>query len=324
MDIHVNEIKRITSLLQEPSKVGANDLPLLEKLQDIAPYFSATHLLKNALLKDKLNATKASLYSNGKLSKHFFLLEINKEDPAHSIEEDPIYEEIEEIDTQQFIMSNVHELDEIRRPQIIEEISSTEIILESDVPIEEVATFTATNTDFPEIETVIPDEPEHAPVSKYDDDQLPYTFLWWLAKTRAQHKAIFQPYAAPKKQEPGALQQQYVEHIFHLQTGVGIDDSSTNISLNNNTPGKDSKIIEAFLESDPQIRPPQHNKIDNENKARKSAEDHNDVVSETLANIYIEQMLYHKAIETYEKLSLKFPEKSRYFADLIKSLEKKI
>ena len=35
-------------------------------------------------------------------------------------------------------------------------------------------------------------------------------------------------------------------------------------------------------------------------------------------------MLYDKAIETYEKLSLKFPEKSRYFADLIQSIEKKI
>ena len=61
-----------------------------------------------------------------------------------------------------------------------------------------------------------------------------------------------------------------------------------------------------------------------ENKARKSAEDPNDLVSETLAAIYTEQMLFHKAIDTYKKLSLKFPEKRTYFADQISELEKKI
>jgi hypothetical protein len=34
-------------------------------------------------------------------------------------------------------------------------------------------------------------------------------------------------------------------------------------------------------------------------------------------------MLYHKAIAAYKKLMLKFPEKSRYFADKIEQLEKK-
>jgi hypothetical protein len=87
---------------------------------------------------------------------------------------------------------------------------------------------------------------------------------------------------------------------------------------------KDAKIIDEFIKKDPQITPPRPEQIDNENKAKRSAEDHNDLVSETLAKIYIEQMLYHKAIDTYEKLSLKFPEKSRYFADLIQSIKKKI
>lgn len=160
-------------------------------------------------------------------------------------------------------------------------------------------------------------------ITNYDDDSLPYTFLWWLAKTRKEHSTIFQPYATPKKQSQNELHQQYVEHIFHIQSPFNAEEILNNVPEHQADP-KDAKIIDEFIKKDPQITPPRPEQIDNENKAKRSAEDHNDLVSETLAKIYIEQMLYHKAIDTYEKLSLKFPEKSRYFADLIQSIKKKI
>lgn len=186
----------------------------------------------------------------------------------------------------------------------------------------------------PHIETVLPDEPEILRLSKYDDDQLPYTFLWWLAKTRKEHEQIFQPYVQVKpqgnrqqsKHHPEALdfQQQYVEHIFHLQTPFEVSDHLADFPKGEIKDTKGAEIIERFLKEDPTIKPPKPEQIDTENKAKKSAEDRYDLVSETLAKIYIEQMLYHKAIDTYKKLSLKYPEKSRYFADLIQSIEKKI
>ena len=157
-------------------------------------------------------------------------------------------------------------------------------------------------------------------VSKYNDDQLPFTFLWWLAKTRKNHDQIFRPFASPVTANTQSLQQQYVEHIFHLQAPLEpIEEEATTLPAT-----KGNEIIENFIKNDPQIKALKPDQINNENKAKRSAEDTNDVVSETLAQIYIEQMLYHKAIDTYQKLSLKFPEKSRYFADLIQSLEKKI
>ena len=176
-----------------------------------------------------------------------------------------------------------------------------------------------TSTDVPEAEPV-----ENSQVSNYNDEKLPYTFLWWLAKTRKEHQSIFQPYAIAKKAEAQELQQQYVEHIFHVQSHLAGTDILTTEDSQEHPVTKDFEIIDNFIRKDPQINPPNAEQIDNENKAKKSAEDQNDLVSETLANIYIEQMLYDKAIDTYQKLSLKFPEKSRYFADLIQSIEKKI
>lgn len=53
----------------------------------------------------------------------------------------------------------------------------------------------------------------------------------------------------------------------------------------------------------------------------KSLEMEDEIVSETLANIMAQQGHIERAREMYEKLSLIFPEKSSYFADIIGKLE---
>jgi len=173
-------------------------------------------------------------------------------------------------------------------------------------------------------------------ISKYNDDKLPYTFLWWLQKTRLEHASTYQPYALSqidfqkkiKKNSPPELNQQIIENIFHMQ--VPLKDETAERKQRAQTvefhlkKNKDESLIDKFIKEEPQIQPPKPEKLDTENKARKSSEDNYDLVSETLAAIYIDQMLYDKAIDTYKKLSLKFPEKSAYFADQIKELQNKI
>lgn len=265
-----------------------------------------------------------------------------------SSDEQETFEEITEVDAHDFI------LEPIQQSQILPVIETLEDNFVENIAATDFFAFeenfnTEDRVDHPPLVENIPDEkPEEeetntsAPavaqsfqldksrfthntneVTNYDDDTLPYTFLWWLAKTRKEHSNTFQPYASPKKQNPNELQQQYVEHIFHIQSPFNAEEI-LNTEIQPLADPKDAKIIDAFIQKDPQISAPRPEQIDNENKAKKSAEDHNDLVSETLAKIYIEQMLYHKAIDTYEKLSLKFPEKSRYFADLIQSIKKKI
>jgi hypothetical protein len=171
-------------------------------------------------------------------------------------------------------------------------------------------------------------------ITQYNDDTMPYTFLWWLNKTRKEHASNARPFAAnepvKKSESPldpiqDSLNNQIAENIFHLK---GVEDIAVNFKRNVTVPfnfqNKGNNIIDKFIKEEPQIRAPAPNKVDTENKAKKSSEDTNEVVSETLAKIYVEQMLYHKALDVYKKLSLKFPEKSAYFASQIKYLELKV
>ncbi len=54
--------------------------------------------------------------------------------------------------------------------------------------------------------------------------------------------------------------------------------------------------------------------------AKKSEVDQSEMVSETLAQIYVQQGHYDKAIEYYQKLILLFPEKNDFFAGKIEKI----
>jgi hypothetical protein len=82
-----------------------------------------------------------------------------------------------------------------------------------------------------------------------------------------------------------------------------------------------SDLIEKFIIANPRIEPARE-KSDKpvEDISKPFVEEGGVFVTETLARIYIKQGYFSKAIDIYEKLSLKFPEKSSYFATQIEKV----
>ncbi len=88
--------------------------------------------------------------------------------------------------------------------------------------------------------------------------------------------------------------------------------------------GKDvNSLIDNFINKDPKITPGKSREYGLEDLAKESLVDNEEFVTETLAEIYASQGNFNKAKRAFELLSLKYPEKSIYFAARIKKLGKK-
>jgi hypothetical protein len=358
----LNTKRQLAALMANPENISREDGAMLGVLAEKYPYFQPLHLLlaKAVFTEAEQGAelATAALYNSGQLVHQILHSPENlsgREFNVVSYAADAAVNEPESLDEAGIDEVAAEPEGQVDEQEVFEEIGEINIGDYRGEPEDDLVLENIVSTDFfafqdnfkvEEVPGEVPQIEEYSEqaaleqesvISKYDDDKLPYTFLWWLAKTRKEHQQIFQPYASPKQHKtvqsgnpgvdqsvPAELQQQYVENIFHMQSVFGDEENGEYVPAGFRRNSKGDEIIESFIKNEPQISPPKPEQINNENKARKSAEDHSDMVSETLAKIYIEQMLYDKAIETYEKLSLMFPEKSRYFADLIQSIEKKI
>jgi hypothetical protein len=86
-----------------------------------------------------------------------------------------------------------------------------------------------------------------------------------------------------------------------------------------------SELIDKFIVANPRIQPVREiTDLHVEDIAKPFIEKDGGFVTETLARIYINQEYYSKAIDIYEKLILKFPEKSSYFATQIEKVKEYI
>ncbi len=81
------------------------------------------------------------------------------------------------------------------------------------------------------------------------------------------------------------------------------------------------ELLDKFIENNPKIVPTEKSKV-KVNIKESTKIDKNELMTETLAKVYLEQKKYKKAIQAFKILRLKYPEKSGFFADQIRAVKK--
>jgi tetratricopeptide (TPR) repeat protein len=84
------------------------------------------------------------------------------------------------------------------------------------------------------------------------------------------------------------------------------------------------ELLEQFLKEQHKFAPDPAPFFNPEENARRSIEENEGIISETLARLVAAQGKYDRAIKIYEQLMLKNPQKSSYFAAQIEKLRKEL
>ena len=100
-------------------------------------------------------------------------------------------------------------------------------------------------------------------------------------------------------------------------------DSKSTVNQAEDSPSKKVEkrdLIDKFIANSPKINPSLYSSYTD--VAMDSVQENESLMTETLAHVYVEQKKYEKAITAFTILSLKYPEKSSFFAHQIEAIKK--
>lgn len=138
------------------------------------------------------------------------------------------------------------------------------------------------------------------PAILFDDSQA-HTFMDWLKQSSSKNNV-----STKQEIQPDEIKDMTIKQGEIAEKKSAID------------------LIDKFLREEPKLSKPKVEFYNPVNMAKQSVADDITFVSETLAKIFVMQGNYIKALEAYDNLRLKYPEKRLYFASQIKNLRKLI
>lgn len=168
----------------------------------------------------------------------------------------------------------------------------------------------------------------HLESTEADDSQAePLSFIEWLKLKQAGTSVLRQESGhsdRDKLNEEVENGENEVDDTSVLRQGSGLsartEDEGEDISETKRK-SKTDLLLEKFIAEEPKISRPTKDFYNPVKTAKKSIEEPDDLVSETLAKIHLMQKNYDKAIDAYQKLILLYPEKKVFFANQIKKIE---
>jgi hypothetical protein len=312
------QAKEFINYIKNPNSLEKDSVKELQKLVNDFPYFQSAHLLLSLASKK----WDASVYQKS-LKKtaivvtnrsHLFNL-IQQFDLSNSV--------IEDSDHQKLVVEEV--LEPVDSTKELNILKATELLIEnSDSEISETEFQQKSKLNAEEVlENEIAKQVVSAIVEKQmfnlSDTQLlfkqnkePKNFTDWLRLIQKSNKQISAENILDTNTENNT------DIKTRLEKGKIINQES---ALNKKL--KNLALIDKIIENSPgQIKIKDDQKFYSpEHNAKESLLENEHLVSETLAKIYALQGSVNKAVRAYEILSLKFPQKSAYFASLIQKLK---
>ena len=312
------QAKEFINYIKNPNSLEKNSVKELQKLVNDFPYFQSAHLLLSLASKK----WDASVYQ--KSLKKTAIVVTNRSHLFNLIQQFEISNTvIEDSDHQKLVVEEV--LEPIDSTKELNILKATELLIEnSDSEILETGIQQKTKPNAEEVlESEIAKQLVGAIVEKQmfnlSDTQLlfkqnkePETFTDWLRLIQKSNKQLSAENILEVNTENNTDIKTRLEKGKIITQESALNKKLKNLALIDkiieNSPGQ------IKIKDDQKFYSPEHN-------AKESLLENEHLVSETLAKIYALQGSVNKAVRAYEILSLKFPQKSAYFASLIQKLK---
>lgn len=295
-------LTEFTSLLSNPNAVSERQVFALEKIVEEFPYFQSARALR---LKGLYN--QDSFKYNGEL----------KVTAAHTTDRSVLFEFIT---SENFMAINKAFFEE--KEARINEIKVNEIeILRPEIEIEEpIAKIDPLEQSMlASIREAAASQPKHEEENILETQQEELkTEIEIPAETIEEKLEIGKPLDFSKEEKHSFQEWLQLSSFKPIEREeiTAATEKPEEVSEIDQEKKKKLEIIDKFIEANPKISPVK-NTSPISLVSERNSQDNSYLMTETLAKVYLEQKKYQKAIQAYEILILKYPEKSHFFADRI-------